>query len=253
LNELRLAFSFLSRLPVGSPKGGAPEHAASTRYYPLVGAVVALCVIAALLVGAWCFDRTVACVLAVIVWTAVTGGLHLDGLVDCFDGIATNGTADRRLQAMKDPHIGGLGAIAVSLWLMLKVALLASCLESGSVAQAVWCAAIFARAPLAFELTEGEPVAAGRGLFGWLHGEMRRVDWLWALMIASFLLLPAAGASVGMLIRVTLGAVFGAALSLWWHLSWYKRIGGLNGDVLGGAVEIRELVMLAAMAIALPW
>lgn len=253
MNEFRLAFSFLTRLPVGSPKGGAPEHAVATRYYPAVGAAVALVVIGTLLGGAWCFDRTVACVLAVTAWMAVTGGLHLDGLVDCFDGIATPGAADRRLQAMKDPNVGGIGAIGAALWLMLKVALVARCLDAGTVAQAVWCAAIFARAPLAFELTEGEPVAPGRGLFGWLHGEMRRVDWLSAAMIASFLLLPAAGASVAMLTRVTVGAVFGAAASLWWHLSWYRRIGGLNGDVLGGAVEIRELVMLAAMGIALPW
>ncbi len=253
MNELRLAFAFLTRLPIGTPSGGAAEHAVSTRYYPVVGAVVALVVVGTLLGGAWCFDPTVACVLAVAAWTLITGGLHMDGLVDCFDGLAANGEADRRLQAMKDPHIGGLGSIGGSLWLMLKVALLSRCLDEGTVAQAVWCAAIFARAPLAFELTAGKPVTPGQGLFGWLHGEMRRTDWLTAALVATCLLVPAAASDSNALLRITMGALLGAGLSLLWHHSWYRRIGGLNGDVLGGAVEIREMAVLAAMGISLPW
>jgi adenosylcobinamide-GDP ribazoletransferase len=253
LNEVRLAFAFLSRLPVGTPRGGAPEHAVSTRFYPLVGAAVATVVVLVLLGGAWCFDRGVACVLAVAAWVLVTGGLHIDGLADCFDGLATHGAAERRIQAMKDPGVGGLGAVGVALWLLLKVALLARCLDQGTIAQGIWCAAVFARAPLAFELTEGEPVTPGRGLFGWLHGEMRRVDWLTSLLVASLLLLPASAPWGGMLVRVLVGGVFGAGASLAWHLAWYRRIGGLNGDVLGGAVEIREVLMLAAMGISLPW
>jgi cobalamin synthase len=79
------------------------------------------------------------------------------------------------------------------------------------------------------------------------------VDWLTSLLVASLLLLPASAPWGGMLVRVLVGGVFGAGASLAWHLAWYRRIGGLNGDVLGGAVEIREVLMLAAMGISLPW
>ncbi len=253
MTELRLAFAFLTRLPVGEPTGGAAAHARASRYFGLTGAVIAVHVVLAVLAGAWFFDRGVACVLAIGVWAVLSGGLHLDGLADCIDGLSTNGTAGRRLQAMHDPRIGGLGAVGLVLWLALKGALLSRCIDAGTVAQAVWCAAVFARAPLAFELSEGEPATPGRGLFAWLHPEVRRPDWLIAVLLGAVLLLPAALPGGMIAARVVVGVVIGALVTLAWHLLWYRRIGGLSGDVLGGAVELREGIMLGAMAAQLPW
>ncbi len=42
-------------------------------------------------------------------------------------------------------------------------------------------------------------------------------------------------------------AVAALALALFWRLSW-KRIGGCTGDVLGGTIEIAEIVFLVAFA-----
>lgn len=253
MNELRVAFAFLTRLPVGSPAGGAPTHARSTRYFGLVGAALAVHVILAVLAGAWVFDRMVACVLAVAVWAALSGALHLDGLADCFDGLATSGNAARRLQAMHDSRIGGIGAVGLILWLFVKVALLSRCIDAGTVAQAIWCALVFSRTPLAFELAEGEPATPGRGLFAWLHPEVRRTDWIIAVLVGAVLLLPAVLPGGLSAARVMVGVVAGSVATVGWHLGWYRRVGGLTGDVLGGAVEIRELVMLAAMGAHLPW
>lgn len=253
MTELRLAFAFLSRLPVGSPTGAASAHAASSRYFALVGAALAVHVVLAVMAGAWFFDRDVACVVAVGAWAALTGALHLDGLGDCFDGLATTGNAGRRLQAMHDPRLGGIGVVGVVLWLLLKVALVSRCVDAGTVAQAVWCAMVYARAPLAFELAEGEPATPGKGIFAWLHPEVRRADWVIALLVGAVLLLPAALPGGLLAARVAVGVVLGAIVTLAWHLGWYRRIGGLSGDVLGGAVELREVVMLAAMGAQLPW
>ncbi|MBM4392288.1 MAG: adenosylcobinamide-GDP ribazoletransferase [Deltaproteobacteria bacterium] len=52
--------------------------------------------------------------------------------------------------------------------------------------------------------------------------------------------------------RCGLGVAMGLGLTLGWHLRWYRRVGGLTGDIVGAAVEIREVAMLAAMATALP-
>lgn len=253
MNELRLAFAFLTRLPVGAPTGGAPEHARATRYFGLVGAALAIHLILVLLGGAWVFDRMVACVLAVAAWALLTGALHLDGLADCVDGLATSGNAARRLQAMHDSRIGGIGAVGLTLWCLLKVALLSRCIDAGTVAQALWCALVYARMPLAFELAEGEPATPGRGLFAWLHPEVRRTDWIIAVLIGGVLLLPAVLPGGPSAARVVVGVVLGAVVTVAWHLGWYRRINGLSGDVLGGAVELREMVMLAAMGAHLPW
>ncbi len=247
MNELRLAFAFLTRLPVGAPKGGARENAIATRFFPLVGVALALLVFGVHTLGARLFDEPVAAILALLTWSAVTGGLHLDGLADCVDGLAVTGTASRRLQVMHDPRIGGLGAAAVAGWMMLKAALLVDCAAEGTIVPALWTALILARTPLGFELAEGEPATPGHGLFAWLHPELRRVDWVTAIVLGTALMAPLVSLGMPMVVRAGVGALLAAVSTLAWHLGWYRRVGGLTGDILGAAVELREVVILAAM------
>jgi cobalamin synthase len=41
--------------------------------------------------------------------------------------------------------------------------------------------------------------------------------------------------------------VLAGAITVVWQRSWKGWIGGINGDVVGAAVELRELALLAAM------
>ncbi|MDA1020370.1 MAG: adenosylcobinamide-GDP ribazoletransferase [Cyanobacteria bacterium] len=65
-------------------------------------------------------------VVLVLINTCVTGGLHLDGLMDCFDGIAC-GKTNRKdiLEVMKDSRVGAFGSMAGSLALIVQVVALA--------------------------------------------------------------------------------------------------------------------------------
>ena len=65
-------------------------------------------------------------VLLVAMLAALTGGLHLDGLVDTFDGLFAKGDRERRLEVMRDPRAGAFGVVAVVLVLALKLAALGS-------------------------------------------------------------------------------------------------------------------------------
>lgn len=253
MNEFRLAVAFLTRIPMGDSPATPAMHGASTRYYPLVGALLAIITLMGLFVGSWAFDRFAGCIIAVATLAAFTGALHLDGLSDCIDGLAVNGNAAKRLAAMKDPRAGGVGVAAMSLWLLLKVALLARCVDAGTVAQAVWCALIFARAPIPFELREGEPATPGSGLFAVLHTEVSRHDWIIALLFGLAFFAPALAPLGDIFARAAIGIIGGVVATGAWHVLWYRRIGGLNGDVVGAAVEIREMAMLAAMGVHLPF
>ncbi len=252
MTHIRLALSFLTRIPVGSVEASAHDHAAGTRYFPVAGAVLAVLAVTMLFAGAWTLGSYAGCVLAVATIFVATGGLHLDGLSDCVDGLAVNGNAAKRLAVMHDARAGAVGAVAVGFWILFKVALVARCVETGTVAQALWCALIFARTPLAFELREGEPATPGRGLFAWLHPEVRREDWVISLCLGAAFLVPAFAPLGDIALRCTVGAVLGVLASAAWHLLWYRKVGGLTGDVLGAAIEIREVAMLAAMATVLP-
>ncbi len=253
MNEFRLAIASLTRIPVGGPSGSAAANAAASRFYPVVGAGLAVLLTVTILLSAWFLDRTAACAFTVAGWVIFTGGIHLHGLSNCFDGLAAGGNAPRRLQAMHDPRIGALGAVGLTVWCLLKFTLVSRCIDEGTISHAIWCALIFARTPLPFEFAEGEPATPGRGTFAPLHTEIRRSDWLVAAVVGFGLMLPAGMTDSEIAIRLVVGIVAGTAATVAWHLTWYRRIGGLNGDVVGGAVEIRELMMLLAMGLQLPW
>jgi adenosylcobinamide-GDP ribazoletransferase len=178
------------------------------------------------------------------------GGLHLDGLLDCLDGWFCMGDKEKRLQAMKDPRAGALGAIGIGHFLLLKAALFWACMERGMLVEAVWAALVLARMPLAFELGFLPQATPGRGLAayirpGWLDG-------LVALLLTSGLLAPILLVAPERWLPLTVGAGLGLAITLLWHIAWQQRIQGINGDVLGAAIELREAALLAGFAIYLP-
>ncbi len=57
--------------------------------------------------------------LVVTVWIALTGGLHLDGVIDAADGLAVQ-DSQRRLQVMADSATGAFGVMAAIALLLLK-------------------------------------------------------------------------------------------------------------------------------------
>ncbi|MBO3463785.1 adenosylcobinamide-GDP ribazoletransferase [Aetokthonos hydrillicola Thurmond2011] len=62
--------------------------------------------------------------LVVSIWIAITGGLHLDGVMDTADGLAV-ADKERRLEVMADSVTGAFGAMAAIALLLLKTAALA--------------------------------------------------------------------------------------------------------------------------------
>lgn len=75
----------------------------------------------------WSFH--IALVLAIIARVLVTGALHEDGLADVFDGLGGGTTPKRRLEIMKDSHIGTYGVVGLILYYALLYITLLSAQE----------------------------------------------------------------------------------------------------------------------------
>jgi adenosylcobinamide-GDP ribazoletransferase len=60
-----------------------------------------------------------------LLWIAVTGGLHLDGLADLSDAMgAAHHSRERFFEVLKDPHVGSFGVIALICAICSKLVLL---------------------------------------------------------------------------------------------------------------------------------
>lgn len=83
----------------------------------LIGSILGLLANSLSLIGIPVLTRSA---LVVTVWVKITGGLHLDGVMDTADGLAVT-DSKRRLEVMKDSATGAYGAIAAVLILGLKI------------------------------------------------------------------------------------------------------------------------------------
>lgn len=260
LHAVAAAFQFLTRLPL--PVAVPFEEATLARSvvaYPAVGLVVGFLTSAAGAVAGWLLPPLPAAVITLAVWIALTGGLHLDGLMDTADGLLSNRSRERMLEIMKDSRVGAMGVIAGGLQLLLKAALLNN--WTGAASRSAWlllpAAPLLSRAFLAAAIA-GWPYARaeGAGLGGLYRGVTRRHAGAAALFAAPLTLaiaaaafgparLPAAAAAAAALVAIA----YAAGWALAGRMS--RKLGGLTGDTYGALNELLESLLLLIMAIGI--
>lgn len=177
-----------------------------------------------------------AAVIVVAAEIIITGGLHLDGLADTFDGIFSNRPKDKILEIMKDSRIGTNGTIALILVILCKTALLIS--------------------------------ISSMNLFYYLFAlpAISRMNILWAAGTSEYAAKDGMGKSVvqstgsreiiiATVITCAISAIFlrwaaflavPAAIAFSYLFCAYvkKKIGGITGDILGAVIELTEIVVL---------
>lgn len=229
----------MTTLPIRLPADwSAGDSGRAAVWYPFVGLVIGALTWLAWKAAMSLFPPLVGGILALIVWVALTGGLHLDGLADCCDGLFASVPPERRLEIMKDPHTGAFGTIGLVLILLLKAAALTSLTPATSFG--ILLAASLARGCI---LPAGLlPLARPSGMGADFVSGFRRSFLFWGAIVPLVVALLLG-------IHGVLSALLGigmAALILWFARS---RIGGVTGDVFGMIVEVVETVVLLVFAV----
>lgn len=249
------AIRFLTRIPL---PGTMPDRPAVFRrsavFFPLAGLFIGGLLAAAAFGLGHVFPFHVNAVLTLSLWVGLTGGLHLDGLMDTADGLMSNRSRERMLDIMKDSRSGPMGVIAAVLALLLKAALLAALLEQGGrepfallVIIPVWSRAFLSMA------IAGWPYARIEQGMGGLYRAVRGRHALAAGVLAAGISCPVMAGIGGfapvwalalsggvLLVTYIIGASLAAAVN--------RKLGGLTGDVYGALNECLELVLLLALA-----
>jgi adenosylcobinamide-GDP ribazoletransferase len=232
----RQAVAFLT--PLGRAERPTP---ASLGWFPAVGAAIGL-----LLGGVWwlcgrAWPSPVAAALVVAADLAVTGMLHVDGLVDAADGLLPHHLdRTRRLEVMSAPDAGAFG-VAVAVAVMLcRWASIDAVRPAPLLLAALWCAsrtamAVTVRTQRYARAPEGGLVSAFVGKGSLLPLAAGAAG---ALALAG-IWRPAAGP-----IAVAAGGVAAAGVVAVAR----RRLGGFTGDVLGAAGVLSETVGLLVAA-----
>jgi adenosylcobinamide-GDP ribazoletransferase len=243
LKPLRIALSFLTILPFGAGEVRPEDMARSVVFFPAAGLVIgALLALVAWLGQLLDLGNLALAVVLVGCSAWLSRGLHLDGVADLCDGLGGSFEASRRLEIMKDSHIGAFGVVGLIMVLLLKVASLEQLFASSDNLLVVAMVPVVARfAMLVTAFKASYPRQAGTG-----HFVVGRVS-LPKLLGAAFFLTP-----LVVLGWQGLGLLLACLLpSLWLRMTVHRTLGGVTGDVLGAAIEWSEAAgWLAAAAIA---
>ncbi|MCY4228957.1 MAG: adenosylcobinamide-GDP ribazoletransferase [Gammaproteobacteria bacterium] len=244
IEEIRQAFGFLTRIPLGKGFRHQPEMSgAAVKWYGLVGLTIgALLSLSAAIMIVWLsIPHTVAGALALALWIAITGALHLDGLADCGDAVMGGFDKERILVIMKDQQIGAGAIVAVVSVLLIKWTSLSWLFSQGAFMVPLF-AATLSRILLVLTIME-KPYLRAQGLGTGLGDALMRKNVLLDAALLSLVLLLI---SLPGYVFSAIGCLLGAIL-VWFFIA--RKIEGYTGDVYGAQVEVAEagtLVLLAA-------
>jgi adenosylcobinamide-GDP ribazoletransferase len=241
-----IALQFFTRLPIPAWVGFEAswlQHA--SRYFPLVGAVVATIAAGVYYAAALVLPAPVAAVLSTAATIYATGAFHEDGFADTCDGLGGGMTRERVLEIMKDSRVGAYGAIGIVCMLAAKLAGLALLPPREAIA------ALFLAHPLsrlaATSLIWKLDYVRGEGKAKPLAQQMTSFEF--AIASAGALLPGAVLLATGL---ASAGAVLGALLAalaaaLWLGRKFVRRLGGYTGDCLGAVQQVAEAFIYIAV------
>ncbi|MEQ7051265.1 adenosylcobinamide-GDP ribazoletransferase [Paenibacillaceae sp. P-4] len=261
------AMQFLTRIPIPKEVPFTNEVLKrSTLFFPVAGGIIGLIVWGAGAGLALLLPTGPAAAVTLALMLMLTGGLHMDGLMDTADGIFSSRSRERMLEIMKDSRVGAMGVIACVLMLLLKWSLLTALFDAN--AWNVWIVIpfIWSRAAMVWAMTNEPYARAESGLGSYFQGLNRNhvaaaygCAWLLTAVAVGAMALPI---RISYLMTMPAGIISGwpwwlliASLLLGvtaaWAVSRYlsKKLGGLTGDTYGALNECTEMVFMLLLVL----
>lgn len=243
MKRLLVAITFLTRLPIPVSKEILQKDMAKTTpFFTLVGLIIGCLLILINYALSFIFPNYAVNTIIVISLIAITGGLHLDGLMDTFDGLLSGKNRERTLEIMHDSRVGAMGVAGALCIFASKLAFL-NALSPNNKANALILFPIFGRWSMVFAISFF-PYANTKPGLGSLFVEHSKKSYVfWATIPVIILTIP--------LLLWKAFPVFIVIFLFTWLIgkSISKKLGGLTGDTYGAICEMIETLSLAILSI----
>ena len=262
-NSFKIAFSMYSKIPMPNSPWDKENMRYVMCFFPMVGLVIgALTVGWMALLPLLHLDGGgfgVGAVVLALIPVAVTGGIHLDGLLDTSDALGSWQEPERRLEILKDSCAGAFAVIMGCVYFSLTLGVYTTFQDT---ALAIWqegafsdmrslfqlaCTYVFSRSLSGLAIVT-RPMAKNTGLAAaFSDGAQKRtvavsmVCYLIVCCGAILVLDPIPGA-------VCLAAGF--LIYLYYCVMAKDKFGGITGDLAGWFVQVVELGMALALTVA---
>lgn len=247
IRSIAVSFSLYSRIPMPSFKWEEEDMKHAISFLPFIGAFIGALIYFSTLAYSVVTIPGIAYVFVLaVIPLIVTGGFHMDGFMDVQDAKNSYQPKERKLEIMKDPHIGAFAVISFAVCGLLWISALLIIYDN-RFANLVIYGISFAFVRAACGLTSLKfPKAKKEGMLTMETGNSNNLD---VAILTAFLVI-----SGGMILYLDLIAGVSIALVLllftvYYHHMCIKNFGGVTGDTAGFYVVAGELVMALTLAI----
>ena len=254
------ALSMYSRIPMpridrrdddGRGEDLKPDGARSLMFLPFVGAIIGVVMFLLVrLMSVLSVPLSVKGMAAVLVPLFITGGFHIDGYMDTSDALSSYAQRERKLEIMKDPHIGSFAVIRFAMLLLVMTGALTVLIGIETSRQIP----VFILACVVF--TASRALAALSSLYmkkakddGMLAKETEDPDTLCVVVLSLWMI---ASFALAAYIDVAEAGVMAAAFivfTLYYRHITSKNFGGVTGDTAGYFVAASDTFVIFVLAV----
>lgn len=241
-----LTFSTYTRIPMPQVKWDDDAAKLAIAFLPLAGVLVGATLwVWSILCGVLGFSPVLFAAIATILPIFITGGIHMDGYCDTADALMSWQNKERRLEILKDPHVGAFALIRYGVYILVCFGLFHELYLLGSLSGIGFLYPLSRVFAAWSALTM--PNARKEGMLAAFTEKADRRKTSATLVLLTVLVLA------GWLYFTFPGGLIGFALCLtatiWYRRMAMKNFGGVTGDTTGFYLQTTELVLLAGLLI----
>ena len=239
-NSFKAAFAMFSKIPTPMVDWNKENMKYMMCFFPFVGTAIGILIwLVGCVLGSHAqMEPFFLAVILTVIPVFVTGGIHVDGLLDTSDALSSWQTRERRLEILKDSHAGAFAIIVCCGYFLAAFGIWT---EAGAEDIGVLAVGfILSRALNGFGICTF-PCAKNSGLAATFAQAADRKRCQIVLVIE--ILLCIAGMLLIDPLRGTTAAVAAVVVCLCCRRMAIKTFGGITGDIQGFFMQICELAM----------
>lgn len=245
LQAMIIAFSMYSKIPMPKTEWNQKNMRYAICFFPVVGLVIGSIVY---LIGKlgylWQWNTVLFSSIMTVLPVILTGGIHVDGMLDTIDALSSYGDREKKLEILKDPHTGAFAIIGCVVYFMLCFGVWSEMPKEALSIIAISYA--MSRTLSGFSIVTF-PLAKETGLAATFQERAQKKHVKQVMIL--FFIIECIGMLwfqpiLGLICIITAMICFG----YYYHLC-NKDFGGVTGDLAGYFLQICELAMLTAVMI----
>ena len=247
LKAMVIAFSIYSKIPVSQFEWKEEDMEYMMCFFPWIGGVIGLAFFGwAVLCEKFAVGTLCYALIAAAIPLIISGGFHVDGYMDTMDALHSYQSREKKLEILKDSHIGAFAAIMLVLYYLIDIAAISE-IHTRKAVFAVAAVFFLARCISGSAVVTLQPAKKEGLLYTFASGaqkeKVKRGLYLQLILCMGLMIIISKEYGVA--------AIIASLLSfLYFKKKSYKEFGGITGDTAGFFVTVCEAAVAVAVAIA---